>query len=413
MTPEAAIGSTPLGGILNAFGGVEALTSGQGATDPNVPYALSSTNQLAQQERASLPGAYVQNPDGTYTRQNESQGADRAQSGGISRDTILGDFTESQKDAFIDAVTKHEGYYEGSRSHRNNNPGNIKGGSYADRHGAIGVDDGGFAIFSDPAAGRDALENLLFNTETYPTLTVEDAIARYAPAADNNDVDAYINSVVSAGATDRTTPAATSEVPGIAGDEPVFSTGASVADSGGNTITTVDDLIASNEAAVASGNTGATTGSTLPGHEAGRPGTPGTSSSSSSNNDSPAPVYTPPSHSYDDDPISYSPPTYTPPSSSGGSGGTPVGTTGGPSPHGGGSSSTTTSSPSYDFGSAYNYNRGGRVQYRNNGGMMGRHPQARGTDTIPAMLTEGEFVMDRDSTRMPRAASSWYARCLK
>ena len=55
----------------------------------------------------------------------------------------------------------------------------------------------------------------------------------------------------------------------------------------------------------------------------------------------------------------------------------PVGSLDGPSPH---------------------QNQGGMIQYRNTGGMM--HPDARGTDTVPAMLTEGEFIMDRDSTRM-------------
>ena len=40
---------------------------------------------------------------------------------------------------------------------------------------------------------------------------------------------------------------------------------------------------------------------------------------------------------------------------------------------------------------------GGGMVYRADGGTM--HPLARGTDTVPAMLSEGEFVVDRDSAQ--------------
>ena len=60
-----------------------------------------------------------------------------------------------------DAVQKQEGYFAGSRSYRNNNPGNIKYGSFAVSYGATGMDDQGHAIFPSYAAGRAALEGLL------------------------------------------------------------------------------------------------------------------------------------------------------------------------------------------------------------------------------------------------------------
>ncbi len=76
----------------------------------------------------------------------------------------------------------------GSRSWRNNNPGNMRQSSFAIRHGSLG-EAGGFAVFSSPQTGWDALF-ALFRGPTYSVLTIEDAIARYAPAGEN-DTGAY------------------------------------------------------------------------------------------------------------------------------------------------------------------------------------------------------------------------------
>ena len=112
----------------------------------------------------------------------------------VHRDTLLGEMTTAQQTIFIDRIQRHEGYYvKGSRAERNNNPGNIISSPFTDRHGSIGS-DGRFAIFPDYATGRKALHTLLFKTRVYPTLTVEAAIARYAPSIENN-VEAYIRSV--------------------------------------------------------------------------------------------------------------------------------------------------------------------------------------------------------------------------
>ena len=78
----------------------------------------------------------------------------------------------------------------GSRSWRNNNPGNIEYGSYAKSMGAIGT-DGRFAVFPNYAAGRKAQEHLLFESKTYKDLTLGQAINKWAPGSENN-VPAYI-----------------------------------------------------------------------------------------------------------------------------------------------------------------------------------------------------------------------------
>lgn len=80
---------------------------------------------------------------------------------------------------------------EGSRSFRNNNPGNLKYGEFARRMGATAADSGGFARFPDYAAGRKAQESLLFNSDSYKNLTIGQAIARWAPGSDGNDPAGY------------------------------------------------------------------------------------------------------------------------------------------------------------------------------------------------------------------------------
>lgn len=84
----------------------------------------------------------------------------------------------------------------GARNWRNNNPGNIKYGSYAQRNGAIGS-DGTFAIFPNYETGLKAKENLVFGP-SYINLPIQRAVARYAPEKDRNDVVMYTNSILKA-----------------------------------------------------------------------------------------------------------------------------------------------------------------------------------------------------------------------
>ncbi|MEQ1888992.1 MAG: hypothetical protein ABL951_07410 [Alphaproteobacteria bacterium] len=73
---------------------------------------------------------------------------------------------------------------DGSRSWRNNNPGNIKVGNFTNRHGAIG-NNHGFAIFPDEKTGQAASVALL-KTSTYGNLTVDEAIKRRSPPEEND-----------------------------------------------------------------------------------------------------------------------------------------------------------------------------------------------------------------------------------
>ena len=98
---------------------------------------------------------------------------------------------------------------KGDRNWRNNNPGNIEWGPFAQSKGAIGT-DGRFAIFPTYVMGRQAKSDLLFEGKNYKDLNIKQAISRYAPPTNNkgefeNDTPAYIKAVTSAvGGTENT-----------------------------------------------------------------------------------------------------------------------------------------------------------------------------------------------------------------
>lgn len=84
-------------------------------------------------------------------------------------------------------------YYGGTRSWRNNNPGNLKYGNFARSKGAIGT-DGQFAIFPDYDTGHNAKKELI--TTTYYNYTIQTMMNAYAPPSENNTT-AYIRYIVS------------------------------------------------------------------------------------------------------------------------------------------------------------------------------------------------------------------------
>jgi hypothetical protein len=101
------------------------------------------------------------------------------------------------------AIQKFEGWYPGSRSYRNNNPGNIRwfGSKFPSwMVGATGTDESGHVIFDTVAHGTQSLVNLLTMAITgkssiyKPTDTIYDFFGKYAEANQSS----YANSVASA-----------------------------------------------------------------------------------------------------------------------------------------------------------------------------------------------------------------------
>jgi hypothetical protein len=103
---------------------------------------------------------------------------------------------------FLEAVAREEGFYvEGSRSNRNNNPGNIEYGKFAQAHGATsletippGINEKPvFAFFPNIVSGFSAMQ-ALFQAPVYSGLDVSQAITKWAPPSENNTT-LYIQNV--------------------------------------------------------------------------------------------------------------------------------------------------------------------------------------------------------------------------
>lgn len=93
------------------------------------------------------------------------------------------------------------------RGIRNNNPGNIEDGKFAQSQPGYAGSDGRFAIFESPQAGSSAASNLIGAYGNKGINTISGIINRWAPAADNNNTSAYI--------------AAVSKATGIPSDQPI------------------------------------------------------------------------------------------------------------------------------------------------------------------------------------------------
>lgn len=86
---------------------------------------------------------------------------------------------------YSDGESTHEQLRTGgTRAWRNNNPGNLRPGRFSTSQGAIG-DAGGFAVFGDAGTGGSA-QGALLSGPTYSGLSLDAAIARYAPSTENN-----------------------------------------------------------------------------------------------------------------------------------------------------------------------------------------------------------------------------------
>lgn len=88
-------------------------------------------------------------------------------------------------DSVAQTIQKIEGYFPGSLSYRNNNPGNLRP---AGQPGC--VPSGGFCTFARYDDGYAALVRDL-NAKANRGMTIQDAIAMYAPASDGNNPTSY------------------------------------------------------------------------------------------------------------------------------------------------------------------------------------------------------------------------------
>src|SRR3990167_8122284 len=105
---------------------------------------------------------------------------------------------ENKIEKLANAIQEYEGWYRGSRSWRNCNPGNLK---FARQRRAIGKDDDGFAIFPDDETGFLALIHQIEiacngKSKVYsPNDTLYGFFNKFAPSSDSNYPKKYAEDV--------------------------------------------------------------------------------------------------------------------------------------------------------------------------------------------------------------------------
>jgi hypothetical protein len=138
---------------------------------------------------------------------------------------LRGSISPAAVDSLAAAIQTQEGYYPGSLSYQNNNPGNLV---YVGQPGAS-PGAGGFASFNTYANGLSALKNQITLDATRgtdangnPITDVADLLNSWAPASDpRNNPDAYIASVTAQTGYDPYAPLSTLGAPTSSG--PTFS----------------------------------------------------------------------------------------------------------------------------------------------------------------------------------------------
>jgi hypothetical protein len=104
----------------------------------------------------------------------------------------------SKLQQWAEAIKVHEGWYPGSRSYRNNNPGNLRYTAYTSSLGAVGKDSASFCRFGSPALGMKALTRFLEDACTNQlkrykgTMSLIQFYEVYAPSSENDSL-AYAN----------------------------------------------------------------------------------------------------------------------------------------------------------------------------------------------------------------------------
>lgn len=107
------------------------------------------------------------------------------------------------------AIQTQEGYFPGSKSYTNNNPGNLIASSWTkSQPGYVGTDSSGFAVFDSLADGQSA-EQALISNYAASGATIQSMMAAWAPAGQgSNNPNLYAENVAAAAGVPITTPVA-------------------------------------------------------------------------------------------------------------------------------------------------------------------------------------------------------------
>lgn len=197
-----ALGVAPrAAGVATALGAGAAVAVGAGIaallveTDPLGTVARTRRDNIALRlARQRGHARYTQQDidDADRIARGGAGAAPASGAAGVSPDTILNTLDAAQRQQLLGGMVGQEAAGAAST-----NPGNLRYSAWAARHGAIGANARGFAIFPDRATGMAAMEALVFGT--YGNRSIQGMLAGdpsrhipgYAPAADNNDPVGY------------------------------------------------------------------------------------------------------------------------------------------------------------------------------------------------------------------------------
>ncbi|MFN5350997.1 MAG: hypothetical protein ACK5BE_00055 [Alphaproteobacteria bacterium] len=149
-----------------------------------------ATLRLFTKYSENQPRVPAGNPDGGQWTDGGGGGG-----GGTSKPKPLARFSENSNKpkVFVHSnkkvsIVREDGIIEtrmnGSKSWRNNNPGNIRAGKVANNLGAVG-NNNGFAVFQNKKTGSNAVSAIL-KKPAYSKLTVDEAVSRWAPSVEND-----------------------------------------------------------------------------------------------------------------------------------------------------------------------------------------------------------------------------------
>lgn len=114
----------------------------------------------------------------------------------IVEEVIQEEAPENAIDILVDVIQDFEGFYAGSRAHKNNNPCNLRYSPFQDSKLA------GFSFFNTYEAGREACVHQITiasdgRSRVYrPDMTLLEFFNKYAPASDSNQPSVYYAYVI-------------------------------------------------------------------------------------------------------------------------------------------------------------------------------------------------------------------------
>lgn len=169
-----------------AFAGLKLAISGVWNDTQDKLVSSGAIDRLTAYYQGKFRPMALDTSDTTQARKDEST-ANRTSSGKINGPA----FVQGQAEKPAAGTGSPPPDPDAPRNVRNNNPGNIEAGKFADRHGATGS-DGRFARFQTADAGIGAAASLMTSYGNQGINTVSGIVGKWAPKSENANFDSDV-----------------------------------------------------------------------------------------------------------------------------------------------------------------------------------------------------------------------------